>query len=441
MSAEYIALIMGGLLVLGLFMGHPLAFVLGGVAVLGALIAGKPMVLGIVINRIYGDVLDNYTLIAIPLFILMARFLSDSEVTDKMFEALRHLMSNVRGGLALAVVFLSMLLAATTGIIGASITVTGMMALRPMLSYGYSPRLTTGVIAASGCLGILIPPSIMLILMASYSPLSIGELFAGALIPGLLLGFLYAAWVVFVAWRDPESAPSVQPDEKISKADLTKMLLIEAVPPILLILGILGSMLVGIATATEALAIGCLLSFIFVVIRGKFRWKMFFSALYETGRTSAMILYIVVGATAFTGVFNITGGLGAVQDLMRSLDMAPWLLILVMLAIVFVLGCFLDWTGIVLLSFPILLPLISEMGISLLWFVVLVAVLLQTSFLTPPFGYALFYLRAITPTSVPTIEIIKGVIPFIFLILFMCILISIFPGLITWLPEMLYGNN
>lgn len=440
MPAEYIALIMGGLLLLGLFMGHPLAFVLGGVAVLGALIAGKPMVLGIVINRIYGDVLDNYTLIAIPLFILMARFLSDSEVTDKMFEALRHLMSNVRGGLALAVVFLSMLLAATTGIIGASITVTGMMALRPMLNYGYSPRLTTGVIAASGCLGILIPPSIMLILMASYSPLSIGELFAGALIPGILLGFLYAAWVVFVAWRDPASAPSVKPEEQITRAELTKMLLIEAVPPILLILGILGSMLVGIATATEASAIGCLLSFIFVVIRGKFQWKTFVSALYETGRTSAMILFIVVGATAFTGVFNITGGLGAVQDLMRSLDMAPWALILVMLVIVFVLGCFLDWTGIVLLSFPILLPLIQEMGFSMLWFVVLVAVLLQTSFLTPPFGYALFYLRAITPTSVPTIEIIKGVIPFIFLIVFMCILISIFPGFITWLPQVLYGS-
>ncbi|MDO5667095.1 MAG: TRAP transporter large permease subunit [Alcaligenaceae bacterium] len=440
MSGEYIALIMSSLLLIGLFMGHPLAFVLGGVAVLGAFIAGKPMVLGIVINRIYGDVLDNYTLIAIPLFILMARFLSDSEVTDKMFEALRHLMSNVRGGLALAVVFLSMLLAATTGIIGASITVTGMMALRPMLNYGYSPRLTTGVIAASGCLGILIPPSIMLILMASYSPLSIGELFAGALIPGILLGFLYAAWVVFVAWRDPASAPSVQPDEKISRAELTKMLVVEAVPPILLILGILGSMLVGIATATEASAIGCLLSFIFVVMRGKFQWRMFLSALYETGRTSAMILFIVVGATAFTGVFNITGGLTAVQDMMRGLDMAPWALILVMLFIVFVLGCFLDWTGIVLLSFPILLPLIQEMGISLLWFVVLVAVLLQTSFLTPPFGYALFYLRAITPKSIPTIEIIKGVIPFIFLVVFMCILIAIFPALITWLPEVLYGT-
>ncbi|MFA5610233.1 MAG: TRAP transporter large permease subunit [Alcaligenes sp.] len=440
MTPELIALLMGGLLLLGLFMGHPLAFVLGGTAVIGTLIAGKPMVLGIVVNRIYGDVLDNYTLIAIPLFILMARFLSDSEVTDKMFEALRLLMSRVRGGLALAVVFLSILLAATTGIIGASITVTGMMALRPMLKYGYCPKLTTGVIAASGCLGILIPPSIMLILMASYSPLSIGELFAGALIPGVLLGLLYAAWVIFIAWRHPERAPSVEPEEQISKPALIKMLLLEAVPPIFLILGILGSMLAGIATATEASAIGVLLSLLIVIFRGKFQWRTFFNALYETGRTSAMILFIVVGATAFTGVFNITGGLGAVQDIMRGLDMEPWLLIVVMLLIVFILGCFLDWTGIVLLSFPILLPIVQEMGVSLLWFVVLVAVVLQTSFLTPPFGYALFYLRAITPPSVKTTEIITGVIPFIFLVILMCILIAIFPNLVTWLPHVLYGS-
>ncbi len=440
MTPELIALVMGGLLLLGLFMGHPLAFVLGSTAVIGALVAGKPMVLGIVVNRIYGDVLDNYTLIAIPLFILMARFLSDSEVTDKMFEALRLLMSRVRGGLALAVVFISILLAATTGIIGASITVTGMMALRPMLRYGYCPKLTTGVIAASGCLGILIPPSIMLILMASYSPLSIGELFAGALIPGVLLGLLYAVWVVFVAWRHPERAPSVEPDEKISKPALIRMLLVEAVPPIFLILGILGSMLAGIATATEASAIGVLLSLLIVIFRGKFKWSIFLNALYETGRTSSMILFIVVGATAFTGVFNITGGLGAAQDLMRGLDMEPWLLIVVMLLIIFVLGCFLDWTGIVLLSFPILLPIVQEMGISLLWFVILVAVVLQTSFLTPPFGYALFYLRAITPKSVKTMEIISGVVPFIGLIILMCILLAIFPGLATWLPTVLYGT-
>lgn len=438
MSPEYIALLMAAFLVIGLFMGHPLAFVLGGSAVLGALVAGKPMILGIVINRVFGEVLDNYTLIAIPLFILMARFLSDSDVTDRMFDALRLLMARVRGGLALAVVFISIMLAATTGIIGASITMTGLMAMRPMLRYGYDVRLTSGVIAASGCLGILIPPSIMLILMASYSPLSVGELFAGALIPGVMLGLLYAGYVAIVAWIRPDLAPSVEPEEKVSTGELVKMLLIEAVPPLILILGILGTMLAGVATATEASAIGAFLALAIVVVRGKFQWSTFFGALYETGRTSAMILFIVVGATAFTGVFNITGGLGAVQNFMRGLDMEPWMLITVMMFIVFLLGCFLDWTGIVLLSFPIFLPIIQEMGISLLWYVVLMAVVLQTSFLTPPFGYALFYMRAIAPPEVRFSHIIVGVLPFIGLIILMCIVVAMFPSLATWLPDKLY---
>ena len=440
MTPEIIALCMFGLLLLGLFMGHPLAFVLGGTAVLGTLIAGKPMVLGIVINRIFGDVLENFALIAIPLFILMARFLSDSGVTDKMFESLRLLLSNVRGRLALAVVFISILLAATTGIIGASITVMGVMALRPMLQYGYSPTLTTGVIAASGCLGILIPPSIMLILMASYSPLSVGELFAGAMIPGVLLGLLYAVWVVIVAIFDPKSAPAVQPDEHISRAALLRMLAIEAVPPLLLILGILGSLLAGIATATEASAIGAVMALLIVILRGKFELKTFYSAMLETGRTSAMILFIVVGATAFTGVFNITGGLRATQEIIRGLDMAPWMLIAMMLFIVFILGAFLDWTGIVLLSFPIFLPIIQEMDVNLLWFVVLMALVLQTSFLTPPFGYALFYLRAIAPKEVRTGQIIAGVVPFIGLIILMCLTVAALPQLVLWLPATLYNN-
>jgi len=438
MGPDFIVFFMAGILVVGLFMGHPLAFVLGGTAVLGAVVAGKTMALGVVVSRVFGEVLDNYTLIAIPLFILMARFLSDSEVTDKMFEALRLLLARVRGGLALAVVFISVLLAATTGIIGASITVTGVMAMGPMLRYGYSPRLTSGVIAASGCLGILIPPSIMLILMASYSPLSVGELFAGAMIPGVLLGVLYALYVAVVAWVKPEAAPPASREEMISTGELIKMLLVEAVPTIVLIVGILGSMLVGIATATEASAVGVVLALLIVVMRRRFRWKTFFGALRETGRTSAMILYIVVGATAFTGVFNITGGLGAVQGFMRGLDMEPWLLITVMMFIVFLLGCFLDWTGIVLLSFPIFLPIIQEMGISLLWFVVLMGVVLQTSFLTPPFGYALFYMRAIAPPEVKTWDIIVGVLPFIVLIIVMCIVVAMFPELVTWLPDKIY---
>lgn len=441
MSGESIALIMSGLLVLGLFMGHPLAFVLGGTAVLGAIIAGKPMVLGIVINRIFGDVLDNYVLIAIPLFVLMARFLSDSGVTDKMFEALRHLTARVTGGLGLAVVFISILLAATTGIIGASITVMGMMALKPMLQYGYDKRLATGLISASGCLGILIPPSIMLILMASYAPgLSVGQLFAGAMVPGLVLGFFYAVYVAAIAWIKPQWAPPISDEEQITRAEMWKMLVVEAVPPLVLILGILGSLLAGVATATEASAIGAVLALLIVIMRGRFQWNTFYSALLETGRTSAMILFIVVGATAFTGVFNITGGLRASQDLIRGLADDPYTLVAVMLLVVFILGMFLDWTGIVLLSFPIFLPLVSEMGIDPLWFVILMAVVLQTSFLSPPFGYALFYMRAIAPPDVTTMDIIKGVLPFILLIVFVCILVIIFPGLVTWLPATIYGG-
>ncbi|WP_417524063.1 TRAP transporter large permease [Marinovum sp.] len=440
MSPEILAAVMFGLLVLGLFMGHPLAFVLGGTAVLTAVIAGKPMVLGIVINRIFGDVLDNYTLIAIPLFVLMARFLSDSGVTDRMFEALRLLLSRVRGGLALAVVFISILLAATTGIIGASITVMGVMALRPMLQYGYAPTLTTGVIAASGCLGILIPPSIMLILMASYSPLSVGELFAGSMIPGVLLGLSYALYVYVVSVFRPDLAPAVEPDEKIARSALLKMLAFEALPPLVLIFGILGSLLAGIATATEASAIGAALALLIVIFRGRFEWRTFYSAMLETGRTSAMILFIVVGATAFTGVFNITGGLRATQEIIRALDMEPWMLLTMMMFIVFILGAFLDWTGIVLLSFPIFLPIVQEMeGVSMLWFVVLMAVVLQTSFLTPPFGYALFYLRAIAPKEVRTGHIVRGVFPFILLIVGMCLLVAFFPALVTWLPAKLYS--
>ncbi|MBC7165520.1 MAG: TRAP transporter large permease subunit [Roseovarius sp.] len=441
MSGEAIALVMSGLLVLGLFMGHPLAFVLGGTAVLGAVIAGKPMVLGIVVNRIFGDVLDNYVLIAIPLFVLMARFLSDSGVTDKMFEALRHLMARVTGGLGLAVVFISILLAATTGIIGASITVMGMMALKPMLQYGYDKKLATGLIASSGCLGILIPPSIMLILMASYAPgLSVGQLFAGAMMPGVLLGLMYAIYVTTIAWLRPEWAPPIKDEEQISRAAMWRLLIVEAIPPLVLILGILGSLLAGIATATEASAIGAVLALLIVISRGRFEWATFYSALLETGRTSAMILFIVVGATAFTGVFNITGGLRASQELIRGLAEDPYMLVAMMLVVVFILGMFLDWTGIVLLSFPIFLPLINEMGIHPLWFVILMAVVLQTSFLSPPFGYALFYMRAIAPDDVSTGDIIRGVFPFILLIITMCVMIIVFPSLVTWLPGKLYGG-
>lgn len=439
MTGELVILLMTGLLIFGLTIGHPLAFVLGGTAVITAFFVGRPQAFGLIVNRIYGDVLTNYTLIAIPLFILMARFLTDSGVTDKLFSTLQVLMSRVSGGLALAVVVIAILLAATTGIVGASITVIGLMALKPMINAGYSNSVSCGIIAASGCLGILIPPSIMLVLMASYSPLSVGQLFAGALVPGLILGMLYILFIVFLSWLRPDLVPPTKIQTEYTNQQLIKLLLIEALPPILLIVVVIGSLIFGVATATEASALGTIIALVLVVIRGKFSLKLLQSALTETGLTTAMILFIVIGATAFTGVFNITGGLAASQNLVRGLNMEPWQLIFVIMVFVFVLGMFLDWTGIVLLSFPIFLPIVNELNIDLLWFVILMSVVLQTSFLSPPFGYALFYLRAIAPKEVATTQIIIGVLPYIAIIILVCLVIAVFPSLVNWLPQKIYS--
>ncbi|MQM39741.1 C4-dicarboxylate TRAP transporter large permease protein DctM [wastewater metagenome] len=441
MSPEWLTVLMFGGLLVGLFMGHPLPFVLGGIAVIAGFLGPGPQVFGIIVNRIYGGVMDNYVLVAIPLFILMARFLSDSGVTDRMFETLRLALARIRGGLTLAVVVVSVLLAATTGIVGASITVMGMIALRPMLEYGYQKELSTGTVMASGTLGILIPPSIMLVLMASYSPLSVGELFAGSLVPGLLLGLAYALYVVLIATFRPDWAPPAASEElaAVGRAEVAGRLLRHVLPPITLILGVLGALFTGVATATEASAIGAFLAFVLMVIYGQFTLRRFAVSLFETGKVTAMVLWVIVGATAFTGVFNTGGGMGMVQDALIGSGLPPAMLILTMLLIVFVLGMFLDWTGIVLLSFPIMLPVIEAMEMDPLWFVVMMAVMLQTSFLTPPFGYSLFYLKGVAPAEVGTLHLYRGIIPFVLIILAIIGMMALFPGLVTWLPNRLFG--
>ncbi|MFG6157863.1 TRAP transporter large permease subunit [Halomonas sp. 1390] len=441
MSAEMLTLFMFGGLLVGLFMGHPLAFVLGGVAVLGAWFGPGANTLGILINNIYGNAMDNYVLVAIPLFILMARFLNDSGVTEKMFESMRLLLANLRGGLALTVVVVSVLLAATTGIVGASIAVMGMIALVPMLNYGYNKQLSTGVIMASGCLGILIPPSIMLILMASYSPVSVGALFAGALVPGLLLGAMYALYVLVICHLKPEYGPLVPAEERaeVSTGELLKMLGKYVLPPMALILGVLGSLFTGIATATEASAIGVFIAFLLFLIFGDRKASTCYHTLIEASKTTTMVMLVLVGATAFTGVFSIGGGMEVIHEVVMAMPGGTTGALILMLFLVFILGMFLDWTGIVLLSFPIMLPIVESMGIDVLWFVVMVAVVLQTSFLTPPFGYALFYLKGVAPPGVETLDLYKAVIPFVALIVLACLLMAFFPVLVTGLPSLLIG--
>lgn len=442
MSPEMLTLFMFGSLMVGLFMGHPLAFVLGGIAVVGAWLGPGANTLGIIINNIYGNAIDNYVLVAIPLFILMARFLNDSGVTEKMFETMRLLLANLRGGLALTVVIVSVLLAATTGIVGASIAVMGMIALVPMLKYGYNKELSTGVIMASGCLGILIPPSIMLILMASYSPVSVGALFAGALVPGVMLGVMYALYVLIICYIKPAYGPKVPAEERAetSTRELLVMLGKYVLPPMSLILGVLGSLFTGIATATEASAIGVLIAFILFMIFGDRKASTCYNTLIDASKTTTMVMLVLVGATAFTGVFSIGGGMNVIHEVVMAMPGGTTGALILMLFLVFVLGMFLDWTGIVLLSFPIMLPIVESMGIDVLWFVVMVAVVLQTSFLTPPFGYALFYLKGVAPPGVETIDLYKAVIPFCALIVLACILMAFFPVLITGLPAALLGR-
>ncbi|QJQ94991.1 MULTISPECIES: TRAP transporter large permease subunit [Halomonadaceae] len=439
LSPEMLTLVMFGGLLVGLFMGHPLAFVLGGVAVIGAYLGPGERVLGTIINNIYGNAMDNYVLVAIPLFVLMARFLNDSGVTEKMFETMRLLLANLRGGLALTVVIVSVLLAATTGIVGASIAVMGMIALVPMLKYGYNKELSTGVIMASGCLGILIPPSIMLILMASYSPVSVGALFAGALVPGLLLGAMYALYVLVICYLKPSYGPRVPAEERAETSTGTLLVMLGkyVLPPMSLILGVLGALFTGIATATEASAIGVFIAFVLFLIFGDRKASTCYRTLIESGKTTTMVMLVLVGATAFTGVFSRGGGMNVISELVLAMPGGTTGALILMLFLVFVLGMFLDWTGIVLLSFPIMLPIVSQMGVDVLWFVVMVAVVLQTSFLTPPFGYALFYLKGVAPPGVEIVDLYKAVIPFCALIVLACLLMAFFPWLITGLPSVM----
>jgi tripartite ATP-independent transporter DctM subunit len=441
MSPEMLTLFMFGGLLVGLFMGHPLAFVLGGVAVMGALLGPGIKVLGTLINNIYGNSMDNYVLVAIPLFVLMARFLNDSGVTEKMFESMRLLLANLRGGLALTVVIVSVLLAATTGIVGASIAVMGMIALVPMLKYSYNKELSAGVIMASGCLGILIPPSIMLILMASYSPVSVGALFAGALVPGVMLGVMYALYVLVICYFKPSYGPPVPAEERadVSTGELLGMLAKYVLPPMSLILGVLGSLFLGIATATEASAIGVFIAFVLFLIFGDRKITTCFRTLIDASKTTTMVMLVLVGATAFTGVFSRGGGMQVIHEVVMAMPGGTVGALILMLFLVFILGMFLDWTGIVLLSFPIMLPIVADMGVDVLWFVVMVAVVLQTSFLTPPFGYALFYLKGVAPPGVETLDLYRAVIPFVALIVLACLLMSFFPVLVTGLPSVLLG--
>ena len=423
-------------LLIGIMTGHPLAFVLGGIGTIAGLLGWGDAIFNIFITRIY-DTMNNYSLVAIPLFVLMANFLTASNVAEGLFESVRYLLGSLKGGLAVAVIVVSTVFAATTGIVGASVISMGLLGLPTLLKHGYQKELSVGCVCAGGSLGILIPPSIMLVIMGSYAQLSVGKLFLAAILPGLFLALCYAVYVLIICHIHPEYGPALSAEEAAAMPvpDRIKNALINLVPPLILIIAVLGSIFGGVATPTEASGMGAFMALVLTVFYKRFSLKMIYDSVMETAKTTAMCFVILIGANSFTAVFIGMDGDLLVEGIVKALGLGGWGAYALMMILVFILGCFIDWIGIVMLIFPIFLPIMSSFGFDTLWLVTSIAVLLQTCFLTPPFGYALFYVRSIAPEGVTLAHIYRGVMPFIFIVAFVVLVTIFFPDLILWLPN------
>jgi len=439
LSPALVTFLMFAGLLIGLFMGHPLAFILGGLAVIFGLMSWGVAGLFVFANRIVG-IMDNFILAAIPMFIFMANLLQHSGVADNLFLSLRYLLGPVRGGVAMAVVVVCTVFAACTGVIGASVVTMALLALPMMLKYGYDKSLAAGTICAGGTLGILIPPSIMLVLMGDQTGLSVGKLFLGGLFPGVILSFLYLTYIAIVCGRRPELGPPLSMEERMAVPVRKRisMAAVNLVPPTLLIIGVLGSIFSGIATPTEASGVGAFLALLMTIAYRRFSWQMFKEVVLSTGRTVSMVMLVLVGASCFTGVFLGIGGGDVLTDLIMTLGMGnKWLILFIMMLIIFILGALIDWIGIIYITFPIFLPIVDKLGFDQLWFVICVSVNLQNSFLTPPFGYALFYLKGVAPPEVTTEAIYKGIFPFIILMLIGLSICILFPSWVLYLPNLI----
>lgn len=454
--AELMAIGLFVCLCLALMLGYPVAFTLGGISLLFAS-AGvamglfDPSFFGALPSRLYGT-MNNQTLLAVPLFVFMGVMLEKSKVAEKLLESMSQLFGGLRGGLAFSVLLVGALLAASTGIVGATVVTLGLLALPTMLRRGYDPVLATGTLAATGTLGQIIPPSIILVLlgdvlsnayqqaqlrMGIYSPdtVTVGDLFIGSLLPGLLLVGLYLLYLIGVALWQPSKMPALPANErgKINWVALLASLL----PPLLLIAAVLGSILGGIATPTEAAAVGALGAMLLALLNGQLSVARLREVSRATTEISAMVFMILIGASIFSLVFRGFGGEEMIHNLFQQLPGGAFSATLLVMLVIFLLGFILDFIEITFVVVPIVGPVLLMMGIDPIWLGVMIALNLQTSFLTPPFGFALFYLRGVTPKEVPTSAIYRGVLPFIIIQIIMLGIVALWPGLVTWLPGLL----
>lgn len=456
---EWLSLLLFAVIFIALLLGFPVALTLAGASLLFALAANAfgafdMAFLQSIPNRIFA-IMNNQTLIAVPLFVFMGIMLEKSKLAEDLLHTMDEVMRGVKGGLGLAVILVGMLLAASTGIVGATVVTMGLLALPTMLKQGYCPKLASGTICASGTLGQIIPPSIVLILLGDvlsssyqqaqlnqgiFSPetLSVGDLFIGALLPGMLLVVLYMAYLFFQAVRHPDKVPNhigtpVTPG-------LGKRILKSLLPPLLLILLVLGSILGGFATPTEAASLGALGAMLLALFNRQLSLKVLQNVMQDTLKVTSMIFLIFIGAAFFSLVFRGLGGDDLMHDLLSDLPGGVFTAMLIVMALMFVLGFFLDFIEITYVVVPVVAPILLMMGVDPIWLGIMIAINLQTAFLTPPFGFALFYLRGVAPPELKTADLYRGAIPFIGIQLSVLVVIAIWPEIVTWLPSVVYSE-
>ncbi|MCG8413176.1 MAG: TRAP transporter large permease subunit [Pseudomonadales bacterium] len=455
---ELLPIILFIVVCLFLMAGYPVALTLAGVSLLFAglgELAGvfDPAFISLIPNRIYG-ILVNQNLFAVPLFVFMGSMLEKSRIAEDLLKNMEVVFARLPGGLGISVILVGMLLAASTGIVGATVVTMGILSLPSMLKTGYKPSLACGTLCATGTLGQIIPPSICLVLLGEvisnayqqsqlnagvFAPdfVSIGDLFAGAIVPGLLLVGAYASYVLVVAMVNPEAAPSAPRQQKVATSELILALGKGLFPPVLLMMAVLGSILAGIATPTEAASVGAIGAMLLAVSRRQLDHAVLHQVAIETLRITSMVYLILVGATIFSSIFRGFGGEELIEGLFGSMPGGVVTATLIVMLVIFLLGFILDFIEITFMVVPLVGPVLLSMGLDPIWLGVMIAINLQTSFLTPPFGFSLFYLRSVAPAEVATTDIYRGVIPFVILQLLLLLLLAFQPGLATWLPELL----
>lgn len=442
MNLDFLSLLMFIAALGFLALGYPVAFSLGGVALFFTLIGMAlgvfdPILWSAMPQQIFGT-MNNFTLLAIPYFIFLGSMLEQSGIAENLLETMGVLFGRLRGGLAVAVIIVGALLAATTGVVAATVIAMGLISLPTMLRYNYNKQLATGVIVASGTLGQIIPPSVVLVVLGDQLGVSVGDLFVGSFIPGLLMTGVFLIHVLITAWIRPDVAPAL-PREVLEAPGLVGRVIKVLIPPLLLILLILGSIFFGVATPTEAGAVGCVGAIILALFNRKLSLQTLGNVCDATLRTTCMVMFILIGSRAFSLVFRGLGGDDLVRESLLNIPGGQFGFLFVTMVLIFILGFFIDFFEIVFIVVPLIVPIAQDFGMDLIWFGVIIGANIQTSFLTPPFGFALFYLRGVAPAEVTTEDIYKGAIPFITLQLIVLFLLIIFPQIVSFLPNLSQG--